>query len=58
MAETSQEITDKLKYFIEHQNIFFVGTAAKGEAGIRDYWRQNNQQSMDGKPTSIIMEDQ
>lgn len=31
---------------------------AKGQEGIENYWRQNNQQSMDGKPTAIIMEDQ
>lgn len=26
----------------------------KGESGIRDYWRERNQQSLDGKPTHII----
>lgn len=26
----------------------------KGDAGIRDYWQEKNQQSLDGKPTHIM----
>ncbi|WP_428635162.1 pyridoxamine 5'-phosphate oxidase family protein [Sedimenticola sp.] len=30
-------------------------TEKKGEAGIRDYWQERNQQSLDGKPTHILV---
>ena len=44
--------------YVSDRDVLLKWADAKGEEGIRDYWRQHNQQSMDGKPTSIMMEDQ
>jgi len=44
--------------YVSDRDVLQKWADAKGEEGIKDYWRQNNQQSMDGKPTSIIVEDQ
>ncbi|TVT55385.1 MAG: pyridoxamine 5'-phosphate oxidase family protein [Sedimenticola thiotaurini] len=32
-------------------------TVKKGDEGIRDYWQEKNQQSLDGKPTFIFKPD-
>jgi hypothetical protein len=44
--------------YVADRDVLEKWADAKGEKGIEDYWRQNNQQSLDGKPTSIIIEDQ
>jgi predicted pyridoxine 5'-phosphate oxidase superfamily flavin-nucleotide-binding protein len=44
--------------YVSDRDVLEKWADAKGEKGIEDYWRQNNQQSLDGKPTSIIIEDQ
>jgi general stress protein 26 len=44
--------------YVSDRDVLIKWADTKGEAGIKDYWRQNNQQSLDGKPTAIMDEDQ
>jgi hypothetical protein len=43
--------------YVSDRDVLFKWADAKGEEGIEDYWRQNNQLSMDGKSTAIMDED-
>ncbi len=44
--------------YVSDRDVLKKWADAKGQEGIKDYWRQNNQQSLDNKPTSIIIKDQ
>lgn len=40
--------------YIEDRNELSDWSKKKGEAGIKEYWKENNQTSIDGKPTKIF----
>jgi predicted pyridoxine 5'-phosphate oxidase superfamily flavin-nucleotide-binding protein len=57
MGKRYSAISDKLRLFIEARKIYFVGTAtADGRVNIspKEYWREKNQASLDGKPTNTV----
>lgn len=63
MAQRFDTLTERLTRFIAEQKIFFVSTAPadgrvnlspKGEEGIRAYWAEKNQLTLDGKPIGVL----
>ncbi len=40
--------------YVEDRTLLKDWTAKKGEEGIKEYWEERNQVSLDGKPTNIV----
>lgn len=43
--------------FKEHRDLLPEWAGRKGEAGITEYWENRNQESIDGRPTRIIVKE-
>ena len=53
-AQTSCGFAVPRLQYIEDRNELSNWSEKKGEAGIKEYWKENNQTSIDGKPTKIF----
>lgn len=54
MVQTSCGMAVPFFDYVEERGQLKNWASKKGDAGIKDYWRQKNQLSLDGKPTNII----
>ena len=54
LVQTSCGMGVPLFDYVGERELLERWAVKKGEAGIRDYWRANNQTSLDGKPTHIM----
>jgi hypothetical protein len=54
LVQTSCGFAVPLYDFIGQRNELKSWAEKKGEEGVRDYWRERNVLSIDGKPTGII----
>ena len=57
MAQTSCGFGVPFYEFKQERDNMDKWLAAKGDVGIRDYWREKNQVSLDGLPTHILDEE-
>lgn len=54
MVQTSCGMSVPLFNYVAEREQLKDWAEKKGEEGIKDYWQQNNQQSIDGIPTNIL----
>jgi len=54
LAKTSCGFGVPVFEYVEDRDTLQKWAENKGEAGVADYWRQENQESMDGLPTGIF----
>jgi hypothetical protein len=54
LVQTSCGYAVPLMDFVEDRQVLNNWADKRGVDGIRDYWREKNQLSIDGKPTQII----
>ncbi|EAW29716.1 Signal transduction histidine kinase, nitrogen specific [marine gamma proteobacterium HTCC2143] len=54
MVQTSCGMAVPFFDYVEERGQLKNWASKKGDAGIKDYWRQKNQLSLDGKPTNIV----
>jgi hypothetical protein len=54
MVQTSCGMSVPFFDYVEEREQLNVWAAKKGENGIKDYWQQKNQVSLDGIPTNIL----
>lgn len=54
LVQTSCGYAVPLMDYVEDRRVLTQWSEKRGEQGIRDYWREKNQQSLDGLPTRII----
>jgi hypothetical protein len=54
LVQTSCGYAVPLMEYVEDRQVLSKWSEKRGEEGIRDYWREANQLSIDGSPTNII----
>jgi len=54
LVQTSCGMGVPLLDYIDERGLLDTWASNKGEEGIKDYWKEKNQESMDGKKTHII----
>jgi hypothetical protein len=54
LVQTSCGFGVPLFDYVEDRDNLTTWATNKGEAGVENYWKEKNQQSMDGKPTGIF----
>lgn len=57
MVQTSCGMAVPFFDYVEEREQLKDWASKKGDEGIRDYWQQKNQLSLDGKPTNIVKKD-
>jgi len=53
LVQTSCGMAVPFYDYVEERNLLTDWAIKKGDDGIKEYWLQNNQLSLDGKPTNI-----
>jgi hypothetical protein len=54
LVQTSCGYAVPLMDFVEDRQVLSKWAEKRGEEGVRDYWREKNQSSIDGFPTRIL----
>jgi hypothetical protein len=54
LVQTSCGYAVPLMDYVEDRRVLAQWSEKKGEQGIRDYWRENNEVSLDGLPTGTV----
>ena len=54
LVQTSCGMAVPMFDYVADRNLLSDWAIKKGENGIREYWQQKNQQSLDGLPTNIV----
>ncbi|MEH6910460.1 MAG: pyridoxamine 5'-phosphate oxidase family protein [Oceanicoccus sp.] len=57
MVQTSCGMAVPFFDYVEEREQLKSWASKKGDEGIKEYWQQKNQLSLDGKPTNIVGED-
>jgi hypothetical protein len=57
MVQTSCGMAVPFFDYVEEREQLKNWASKKGDEGIKDYWQQKNQLSLDGKPTNIVGKD-